>query len=148
MGYKYPPLGAFVLSLCTIITRVLISKAKNKIQRWWKEQKAQKTLLDIDEHFFLYATTNIHIAASFFVYNKLLPWSPNPKRQIFFQMTFFLSFSHISNAENLLILLCLHWVSKGWIETKTLVSQCTILNILVLRLISPIAPNVVTRTIL
>ena len=106
MGVQIPPLGAFVLSLCTIITRVLISKAKNKIQRWWKEQKAHKTLLDIDEHFFLYATTNIHIAA------------------------------HIFKAENLLILLCLHWVSKGWIETKTLVSQCTILNILVLRLIN------------
>ena len=96
--------------------------AKNTFGYWWT--------------FFLYATTNIHIAASLFVYNKLLPWSPNPKQQIFFQMTFFLSFSHISNAENLLILLCLHWVSKGWIETKTLVSQCTILNILVLRLIN------------
>ena len=76
--------------------------AKNTFGYWWT--------------FFLYATTNIHLAASFFVYNKLLPWSPNPKRQIFFQMTFFLSFSHISNAENFLILLYLHWVSKGWIE--------------------------------
>ena len=94
--------------------------AKNTFGYWWT--------------FFLYATTNIHIAAYFFVYNKLLPWSPNPKRQIFFRWHFFY-FSHNSKAENLLILLCLYWGSKGWIETKTLVSQCTILNILVLRII-------------
>lgn len=59
--------------------------AKNTFGYWWT--------------FFLYATTNIHIAASFFVYNKLLPWSPNPNRQIFLQMTFFLFFTYFQSWE-------------------------------------------------
>ena len=59
--------------------------AKNTFEYWWT--------------FFLYATTNIHIAAYFFVYNKLLPWSPNPKRQIFLQMTFFLFFTYFQSWE-------------------------------------------------
>lgn len=96
--------------------------AKNTFGYWWT--------------FFLYATTDIHIAAYFFVYNKLLPWSPNPKRQIFFQMTFFLFFTYFQSWEFAYSSLSILGVKRmNFFETNTLVSQCTILNILVLRLI-------------
>ena len=95
--------------------------AKNTFGYWWT--------------FFLYATTNIHIAAYFSFIISCCHGHRTQSDKFFFRWHFFY-FSHIFKAENLLILLCLHWVSKGWIETKTLVSQCTILNILVLRLIN------------